>query len=165
MSQTQEKLNQLQESFAQCCLNSNLLTDEKVQVQDLVLTFIKTLEKNASSIEKHVDKKQTLQRLFALVEATKQNSHSHGSSNKDGQKLASRKNSSRRRSSVTTPKSAQSTKTPELPQCTICLDDIDKKEQPIASLNCSHDFHLTCIGSYFNSAGTFKTQHHNCSVS
>jgi hypothetical protein len=45
------------------------------------------------------------------------------------------------------------TPTDELDNCAICLDVILKQEHAVGRLACGHEFHLSCIGSYFNCSG------------
>ncbi|KAJ3088084.1 hypothetical protein HK102_009611, partial [Quaeritorhiza haematococci] len=44
----------------------------------------------------------------------------------------------------------------ESKECTICLELISSGEHAIARLMCAHEFHLSCIGSCFNSTGTMQ---------
>ncbi|RUS16759.1 hypothetical protein BC937DRAFT_90837 [Endogone sp. FLAS-F59071] len=43
-----------------------------------------------------------------------------------------------------------------IPDCSICLDGVVSEEHCEARLLCGHIFHLTCIGSAFNSTGVMQ---------
>src|SRR5690349_9735441 len=43
-----------------------------------------------------------------------------------------------------------------IPDCAICLDPVDSKSHAEAHLLCGHIFHLSCLGSAFNSSGTMQ---------
>jgi len=41
----------------------------------------------------------------------------------------------------------------ELQTCSICLEEMDQKKHALTRLVCGHEFHMSCVGSWFNSIG------------
>ena len=51
----------------------------------------------------------------------------------------------------------------ELQTCSICLEEMDQSKHALTRLVCGHEFHMSCVGSWFNSIGKkIKKKKINC---